>query len=384
MIPYAFDNDQPMTYAETHHGPVGESPEASERLLFNSDHGKRNADDRAPEPVDVIANELLQIWLEVLPGKKIKITDGFFSVGGSADQLRSVLQKIETVYGRKLSLDMFLRDPTVRGVAKLIRSQCTTQFSSVERIQPNGHQRALFAIPSCASPRLVFAGLSKRLGIDRPFYGLKPYLPDQVIAPSLWYKTTASLYVEEILRIQPDGPYHLLGRCWGGLTAYEVAQQLLARDKDVGMLALYDCGPAPVKTLRFHARSMNIRWKMFWTNLQRRWQGRFPIEHVMIPGHSVHFDLVYEHRRPEARYDQLVWDANLRGASNYRCDPYDGKVTLLQSEQFARLRPSEVKSWSRLCDGNLTHHVLPGRHEEGLHGVACEELALVLQSTMNP
>ena len=51
----------------------------------------------------------------------------------------------------------------------------------------------------------------------------------------------AARCVTELVQAQPDGPYHLVGACTGGFVVYEMAQQLLARGKTVGLLALMDC-----------------------------------------------------------------------------------------------------------------------------------------------
>jgi surfactin synthase thioesterase subunit len=42
-------------------------------------------------------------------------------------------------------------------------------------------------------------------------------------------RALASLYVNEITRIQPTGPYRLGGFCDGGAIAFEIAQQLRSR-----------------------------------------------------------------------------------------------------------------------------------------------------------
>src|SRR5437773_3104337 len=41
-------------------------------------------------------------------------------------------------------------------------------------------------------------------------------------------------------RLQPEGPYYVCGASFGGLLAYETAQQLKARGQEVALLALFD------------------------------------------------------------------------------------------------------------------------------------------------
>jgi thioesterase domain-containing protein len=50
----------------------------------------------------------------------------------------------------------------------------------------------------------------------------------------------ASHYIDEMERFQPDGPYFLMGHSVGGVVAYEMARQLTAKDKQVGLVAMFD------------------------------------------------------------------------------------------------------------------------------------------------
>ena len=50
----------------------------------------------------------------------------------------------------------------------------------------------------------------------------------------------AAHYISEIMTVQPTGPYLLGGRCFGGLVAFEMAQQLRVRGQHVALLAILD------------------------------------------------------------------------------------------------------------------------------------------------
>jgi len=53
----------------------------------------------------------------------------------------------------------------------------------------------------------------------------------------------AQLYVEEIRRIQPDGPYFLGGHCLGAVIALEMTHQLEKAGEEVGLLMASDTLP---------------------------------------------------------------------------------------------------------------------------------------------
>ena len=50
----------------------------------------------------------------------------------------------------------------------------------------------------------------------------------------------ATHYIEELRLVQPKGPYFLIGYSWGGLIAYEMAQQLTASGEVVELVGLVD------------------------------------------------------------------------------------------------------------------------------------------------
>ena len=50
----------------------------------------------------------------------------------------------------------------------------------------------------------------------------------------------AELYVREIRKIQPKGPYYLGGYSLGGEIAFEMAQQLSCQGEHVNLLVLFD------------------------------------------------------------------------------------------------------------------------------------------------
>jgi aspartate racemase len=71
-------------------------------------------------------------------------------------------------------------------------------------------------------------------------YGLEAQGLDGRRAPRTCIKEMAAHYVEEIRRLQPEGPYSLSGYCFGGVVAFEMAQQLVAQGQRVALLALVE------------------------------------------------------------------------------------------------------------------------------------------------
>ena len=84
------------------------------------------------------------------------------------------------------------------------------------------------------------------LGSDRPVYGILQRGLDGQHAFDTQIEDMAARCIQEILSLQPEGPYLLGGRCIGGLVAFEMAQQLRAQAQKVALLVLFDT-PTPLK-----------------------------------------------------------------------------------------------------------------------------------------
>jgi thioesterase domain-containing protein len=87
---------------------------------------------------------------------------------------------------------------------------------------------------------LMYRDLSRHLGDDQPFYGLQSQGLDGSCPPLTSVAEMAAVYVKEIRRVQPHGPYFIAGYCMGGTVAFEVAQQLHELGEPIALLALFD------------------------------------------------------------------------------------------------------------------------------------------------
>ena len=119
-----------------------------------------------------------------------------------------------------------------------------------------------------------YVNLSRHLGTDQPVYGLKSRgLDGREELGSI--EEMAAQYVADIRALQPRGPYHLGGYCFGGNVALEMARQLRQQGEEVALLALLNCSPpnsdydkvswTPAWLLRF---AKNL---VYWANYIRRW-----------------------------------------------------------------------------------------------------------------
>jgi thioesterase domain-containing protein len=80
---------------------------------------------------------------------------------------------------------------------------------------------------------------------DRPVYGLQARALDGHTPNAESVEEMVEDYVAQILSVQTEGPFHVLGWSFGGTVAHAIAAELRRRGHEVALLALIDCEPAP-------------------------------------------------------------------------------------------------------------------------------------------
>jgi acetoacetyl-CoA synthetase len=115
-----------------------------------------------------------------------------------------------------------------------------------EGAQPNlvsmraGRGRPLFMLHSITGSIMECLTLAGTLQSDRPVYGLQARGLDGDDAPQRRVEDMARVYIEQMRMVQPSGPYALVGYSFGGLVAFEIAQQLIAAGEKIELLCLLD------------------------------------------------------------------------------------------------------------------------------------------------
>jgi thioesterase domain-containing protein/acyl carrier protein len=179
------------------------------------------------------------LWSEVLGHGDFCITDNFFYIGGHSLLAVRLISLIQETFGQCLPLSALFQAPTVQALAKLLRRKdIGSAWYSLIPIQPRGLRPPLFGIHL-----LDFQDLSHCLGSEQPVYGLRYGMGDAAAGRVLSLpaiEELASHYIDEMRKFQPEGPYFLMGHSFGGVVAYEMAQQLTAKGEMLGLLALFD------------------------------------------------------------------------------------------------------------------------------------------------
>jgi thioesterase domain-containing protein len=270
-----------------------------------------------------------------------------------------------------LPLATLFQHQTIEELAIVLdRSESITHWSSLVQIRPAKGQlpakSPLFCIHPIGGNVLEYYDLANYLDPARPIYGLQSQgLDGQQALTSV--EDMANHYIKEIRTIQPNGPYSIAGYSFGGLIAFEMAQQLVANGEEMELLALLDCNVPNLPKLRpSFLRSSCIHLSNIW---QLEYQEKFSyvVDRIAYRfRHSNDRDFLLqslyksEDITPQIR---TILDANLQAGENYTARPYPGKITLFRCEiQDIEHYLYPDFGWKSLIGENLDIHSIPGPH----------------------
>ena len=230
----------PTILVEVENFPITPNGKIDKKALPDPDRNDLSNNEYVA-PRDKTEQQLAEIWQKLLHTEKVGIDDNFFEIGGNSLIATRLMSKIEKAFNLKFPISLLFKAPTIEELSYYVSSKIDLQESVVVAIQPNGTQLPFFVVGDLMRS-LRYYKLSKYLGEDYPVYEFKlPTKDVRLNVPSQEdIEKTASFFVKEMLRIQPEGPYFLGGTCGRGIVAYEMAQQLRAMGHQIGLLALFE------------------------------------------------------------------------------------------------------------------------------------------------
>jgi acyl carrier protein len=247
----------PATVPKLHLAPMSPRRPAEQRAGATRAGAARTAAVDEPHAAQAGAQRpleryLARLWHEVLATGPVGAADDFFDLGGNSLAAAVLTHRLTDALQVDLPFTTIFATPTVAGLAGSLEVQHPAAVarllggplsSSAEgpahdaaappaaatagvlvTIQPHGTRLPLFCVHPAGGVVFPYYILGSALGRDQPLYGLQD--PDLYAArPSVSsIDDLAARYVEAITRVQPTGPYSLLGWSVGGLIAYEMAQ----------------------------------------------------------------------------------------------------------------------------------------------------------------
>ena len=193
------------------------------------------------EPRDRREQALAALFAEVLGLPQVGIDDGFFDLGGHSLSAIRLTARMAAELGIEVPLRVVFEAPSVAGLAEWLSQEpafeLTDPFGVVLPIRVDGTEPPIWCVHPGLGLGWGFRGLARHIH-DRPIYALQARGLDGDATVAASIPAMVDDYLEQILAIQPDGPYFLLGYCFGGIVAHAMAAELQRRRHKVGLLGL--------------------------------------------------------------------------------------------------------------------------------------------------
>jgi amino acid adenylation domain-containing protein len=315
-------------------------------------------------PRDEIEGQLAQIWSEILNIHPVGVKDNFFDLGGHSISAVQLMGKIKQQFGKTLPLTALFPSATIEELAERIRTETDAQthptHPCIVPIQPKGNKSPFFAVHPAWGHVLCYANLSRYLGDEQPFYGLRAIGFDEGEEPLTRVEDMASLYIEAMRTVQPEGPYQVGGWSFGGVVAFEIAQQLHKMGQEVSRLALLD-SYMPILL----DKNKKIDDVYLVGVLSRVFGGMYGQDNLVTPeeleGLSIPEQIEYitdKARRvnifpaeAEGQDNRRIVDVlvgTLKATYAYQRQPYPGKVTVFRAQEKHIMAPDPTLVWVEL------------------------------------
>lgn len=341
-------------------------------------------------PRDDVEEELVTIWKQVLVLHKISIFDDFFELGGQSILAVQMFGRIRDHFHVDLNLSQLFQTSTIAELADIIRKQKQSSpthyethpsiptisrenisddelyFEHLVKInEGQRHKRPIFCVHGAGGNVLFFQKWKKYLG-DLPFWSFQARGIDGIAAPHESIVEMASAYIQEMLRVEPEGPWILGGYSGGGVVALEMAIQLQAIGYEAPPIVMIDTFHPGVRARNY---TMRDRVHLLTTN---------PVDYVKsVAKKRIVSSLVKEYSREEL--DEMMADGTplpIELRDDYMTDqfakllelyddpvPYAGKVLLLCAEEIWQMfsHAGYERGWKGVLT-DLEVREVPGDH----------------------
>lgn len=343
--------------------------------------------------------QLIHMWQQLLGIEEIAVDQNYFELGGDSILAVQLFAQIERDFHVKLPVATLFEAPTIAELARLIRRDTPVlSWSPLVAIQPNGSRPPFFGIHGGGGNVLIYRELAQHLGPDQPFFGLQSQGLDGNLPILRTVEEMATLYVREIRRVRPHGPYFLGGYCGGGTIALEVAQQLHAMGQEVALLALFDTSnwskiPPLMGWSKIYYYSERIVFHAVnFFDLDSKGRSQFLCEKVNAVKNRIPVWRGMVQARVTGRgsantsVSRLlaeIWKTNDQAATNYIPKAYPGAITDFRPKRQYRVFDRPDAKWDYLAQGGQHVVSLPAYPAGMLLEPFVQHLATALRASID-
>lgn len=299
-----------------------------------------------------IENALINTWKELLGIESIEVHDNFFQLGGDSLLAIQLAVSLSKQFNVKLGMQTLLAYPTIAELSKIISEQ-KSDISPLIKLKSGNSGNPLFLIHPIEGNLFCYKDLITSFKCQNALYGIQAV---NTVANSI--EEIASFYIEELQKVEPKGPYNLLGMSFGGIIAYEMARQLEAKGDSISLLCMLDIGKPDHALLPLSNEEELLGYLIELLEGKPSIDKQFNAEQVIK---SLGLGML----TPEDQ--EIIFKrvkAHLQALIKYQVKPYSGSILFFEaSHRFFRHKDVSLGSgWKELVGGRIEIQEISGNH----------------------
>ncbi len=334
-------------------------------------------------PRNPTEQSIADTWQKLLGIERVGIYDNFFELGGDSLMAVQVIARLREVTKVDLPAHSLLTAPTIAELMDLAaRADMPSSISHSRRrlprslpsilvkIKSGGAANPLFLIHPVGGHVYLYRDLAACLPHAQTVFGIQAQGIDGKSKALTTVEEMASLYLEAIQSVQPQGPYLLGGSSFGGIIAYEIAQHIDRIGERAALLTMLDSPSPGYMPTRKLERDADILAYLLGVG------DDLPVPSMRIQQLSPDDQLLYFLRQsgiakrmlPELALVQMrhflhLFNMNSQAMLDYKPKPYRGHIVFFRaSEPDGYNATTPERGWIDLASGGLTLYEAPGNH----------------------
>lgn len=286
------------------------------------------------------------MWQRALGKTGFGIHDNFFELGGNGTIAERLFKEASQVAPKPLPPVMIFIAPTIASMAQLLEFPDAVRIAPTILLKEGTQAPPIFMTHGLGSSVLDLSALARLIDTERPIYGLQARGTDGKEEPYDRVEDMAGFFLEAIQKIQPRGPYSLIGYSFGGLVFMEVAHRLRAEGESIAVLAMVDTYPS------MSAMRALPLLQLCATLAKRRVQRTLgTLKETMRPVPTAEVQ-----RQKDMSYVAL---------NRYRPRPLDETICFVKAKEVSDFPADPLPVWNHLAK-NVVVQTVPGNHLEML------------------
>ncbi len=317
----------------------------------------RSQNPQIDQPSNPMELKLTGIWENLFMQDGIGIHDNFFEIGGKSLLAVQLFQRIQKELNVNAPPIMILQYPTIAMLASFISGDKEDlKWKSLVPLRVKGNRNPIFCLHAKGGYVFFYNQLASYLDQDQPIYAVQPRGLNGEDPMYESIEEMASHYIQEIKTIQPKGPYNILATCFSNAVGLEMAQQLRSRGDEIGNLYMVDAAPGRSlqDTLQARGALAVANYKIKQTAIYNT--GKEIYKKLTRTNNTDESEESFS-KKHEKHLEKIF------GA--YQRQPYDGRITLIRSTEFEKLKRKDfhVEDWLKIVsEENLETLVVEGHH----------------------